>query len=60
MYMEKKKYYKAVCEEYPKGLIHENKEDAMESSKECRSQGERAYVRAIKMTEEDFNNGFEV
>lgn len=52
----KKTYYKMVDEEYPGGMIFERKADALEVSRDTRDCGGTAYVRAIRMTETEFNS----
>lgn len=49
----KKTYWKVVSEEYPEGEVYTDKESALRNSFERRSSGEKAYVRAVKMTEEE-------
>lgn len=47
----KRDYWKVVCEEYPGGIYCETRKDALEMSRELRTEGEKAYVRKIRETE---------
>jgi len=60
MLKEKKTYYKTVNEDYPGGIYNADKEDALWFSLEAREMGEKAYVRAVKLTEEEFNEMEEI
>lgn len=52
----KKTYWKVVCDEYPLGLVFTDRIDALLDAKELREYySEKAYVRAIKLTEEEYN-----
>lgn len=42
---KKIKCWVATCEEYPGGIVFEQKADALESSQTCRDDGCKAYVR---------------
>ena len=57
---EKETFYKAICEEFPQGVLHERKDDALAFTKECREQGEKAYVRIKRMTRKEFESQPEI
>lgn len=50
----KKTYWKLVTDEYPGGEIFIDRVSALQQSHEYHSDGLKAYVRAIKMTEEEY------
>lgn len=58
--MKKKKYWVVYDEDYPKGLIFEERLWALDYSKENRENGVKSYVRPKSMTEEEFSNYPEV
>lgn len=53
--IEKIKCWVVDSEEYPGGLIYENRRDALEASKEIREEGLKAYTRVKYFTREELN-----
>lgn len=49
-------YWKLVSEEYPEGEIFEDKESALMASKNYRNDGQKAYIRAIKITKYEYEH----
>lgn len=51
--MEKIKRWVVYDEEYPGGLLFENRRDALEASSNARESGEKAYTRIKYFTKEE-------
>ena len=52
---ERIKCWVAVCEEYPGGLVFDDRETALQSTHECRLNYCKAYVRARGFTQQELD-----
>ena len=52
---ERIKCWVACCDDYPGGIIFENRADALESSHTCRSDNCKAYVRVKYFTQQQLD-----